>query len=400
MSTEMTVITKLAHDLLVLQQQQSTGELVITPAHAPSVQWRLYFYLGRLVYATGGSHRVRRWYRSVRRYCPDLLNQPEFLTLPSTEEPWEIHRLHDAVSRGWMTAPQAKAIIQSSVQEVLFAFVDPIAPKTEWSPGKFIAQPSFFLSIDQILQEIQDLRAQWLIGSLAYLQEVCPHFSPDLAPNVRYPEQLKQQVSTGVYYSLTRMMQGRKTLWDVAAHLKKPLPALLRSLMPLIRQGIIELQPLADLPNPYGEVAAPAKRLRATKGLIACIDDSPVIGQIMEQLLTPYSYEVLTILNPLQGIATLLERKPDLIFLDLVMPNTNGYELCSFLRKTSAFQNTPIVILTGHDGVIDRVRAKLVGASEFLSKPPESTKVLQVLEKYLSVSPSEPMTMSSRLATT
>ncbi|MBW4522689.1 MAG: response regulator [Scytolyngbya sp. HA4215-MV1] len=400
MATEITVITKLAHDLLVLQQQQSTGELVITPAHSPAVQWRLYFYLGRLVYATGGSHRVRRWYRSIRQYCPDLLNHPEFLTMPPTEEPWEMYRLNYAVRQGWVTTPQAKAIIQSSVQEVIFAFVDPIAPKTEWFPGKFIAQPSVFLSIDQILQDIQDLRAQWLTGSLAHLQELFPCFSPDLAPNVRYPEHLKQQVSNGVYYSLTRLMQGKKTLWDVAIHLKKPLPALLRSLLPLLRQGLIELQSIPDLPNPYGEVGLPVQHARATKGLIACIDDSPVIGQIMEQLLTPYGYEVLTILNPLQGIATLLERKPNLIFLDLVMPNTNGYELCSFLRKTSAFQNTPIVILTGHDGVIDRVRAKLVGASEFLSKPPEPNKVLQVLERYLSVSQPENMLLSTRFATT
>ena len=92
---------------------------------------------------------------------------------------------------------------------------------------------------------------------------------------------------------------------------------------------------------------------------------------------------MLTITNPLQGISILLDRKPDLIFLDLVMPNTNGYELCTFLRKTSAFQNTPIVILTGHDGVIDRVRAKLSGSSEFLAKPPEPDKVLQVVERFL-----------------
>jgi two-component system, chemotaxis family, response regulator PixG len=119
------------------------------------------------------------------------------------------------------------------------------------------------------------------------------------------------------------------------------------------------------------------------RSLIACIDDSPAIGQIMESILSSQGYEVLSILNPLQGISILLERKPDLIFLDLVMPNTNGYELCTFLRKTTSFQETPIIILTGNDGVIDRVRAKLTGASEFLGKPPEPQKVLQMVHKYL-----------------
>ncbi|NJR66580.1 MAG: response regulator [Leptolyngbyaceae cyanobacterium CRU_2_3] len=65
-----------------------------------------------------------------------------------------------------------------------------------------------------------------------------------------------------------------------------------------------------------------------------------------------------------------------------------------FLRKTSVFQDTPIVILTGHDGVIDRVRAKLVGSSEFLAKPPESAKVLQVVQKYLGSNFTEPHSSS------
>jgi chemotaxis family two-component system response regulator PixG len=103
----------------------------------------------------------------------------------------------------------------------------------------------------------------------------------------------------------------------------------------------------------------------------------------MESILQPQGYEVLSILNPLQGISILLERKPDLIFLDLVMPHTNGYELCAFLRKTTSFQETPIIILTGNDGVIDRVRAKLTGASEFLGKPPEAQTVLRTVKKYL-----------------
>ena len=63
--------------------------------------------------------------------------------------------------------------------------------------------------------------------------------------------------------------------------------------------------------------------------------------------------------------------------------NSNGYEICSRLRKVAAFRDTPIVILTGNDGVIDRVRAKVVGATDFLTKPVESELVLEVAQKYL-----------------
>ena len=53
----------------------------------------------------------------------------------------------------------------------------------------------------------------------------------------------------------------------------------------------------------------------------------------------------------LRAIAMLLSRKPDLIFLDLVMPDTNGYEICGQLRKLTYFRQTPIIILTGNDGI-------------------------------------------------
>ncbi|NJR66581.1 MAG: response regulator [Leptolyngbyaceae cyanobacterium CRU_2_3] len=90
---------------------------------------------------------------------------------------------------------------------------------------------------------------------------------------------------------------------------------------------------------PYRPPAAP-QIIAPTpaKTLIACIDDSPLIGETITQILCPMGYEVLTILEPLQSIAALLERKPSLIFLDLVMPSTNGYELCTFYAKPLCFK--------------------------------------------------------------
>ena len=87
----------------------------------------------------------------------------------------------------------------------------------------------------------------------------------------------------------------------------------------------------------------------------------------------------------MQGVGIISIQKPALIFMDVVMPKTNGFALCSFLRKTPHFRETPIVFLTDQDNIIDRTRAKLTGASDFLSKPTNPEQVLQVAQKYLKV---------------
>ena len=66
------------------------------------------------------------------------------------------------------------------------------------------------------------------------------------------------------------------------------------------------------------------------------------------------------------------------------MPNASGYSVCKFLRESPVFENTPIVILTAQDGNIDRVKAKLAGATDFVNKPPEAKTLIPLIKKYLS----------------
>jgi len=105
--------------------------------------------------------------------------------------------------------------------------------------------------------------------------------------------------------------------------------------------------------------------------------------QTLEKILTTANYQFIGINDPLRAIAILLARKPELIFLDLVMPNANGYEICGQLRRLSIFKHTPIVILTGNDGIVDRVRAKMVGSTDFLGKPVNPDQVLSTILKYI-----------------
>jgi two-component system, chemotaxis family, response regulator PixG len=380
---DMTAMTKLTHDLMSLFQQRATGELIVHFKDDTIPVWKLYFYMGRLVYATGGNHSVRRWLRAIKQHSPDCLTNGWINSVTAVDQPWEVDVINQMVAANIITSAQAKLITQSIVQEVMFSLIEQQFVTTQWRPNVQIVQHSAFLSVEQVIADAKQMREGWRGSGLGYLQDWMVQFSPDLAPMLKSPPNLASQVSPATFQSMMRLLQGKLTLWDVCLHMRRPLADVMRVLLPFVRQGVIELQTVPDLPCPCAVPIASNRSMGQVKPLIACIDDSPAIGQIMESILTPQGYEVLSILNPLHGISILLERKPELIFLDLVMPNTNGYELCTFLRKTTSFQETPIIILTGNDGVIDRVRAKLTGASEFLGKPPEPQKVVQIVHKYL-----------------
>ncbi|MHC5850063.1 response regulator [Nostoc sp.] len=135
----------------------------------------------------------------------------------------------------------------------------------------------------------------------------------------------------------------------------------------------------------FAPPAASKAIIDVSRPLVACVDDSPTICRSLEEILTHQGYRFVGIQDSLTAVLNLIKSKPDFIFLDLLMPKVNGYEICSQIRKTPSLKNVPVVILTGKDGIVDRMRAKLVGATDFLGKPVEQDKVLNMLHKYLTV---------------
>lgn len=391
MDNDLTIMTRLFQDLKRIQMLQLSGQLTLQVPQLnqsnPST-WHIYFYLGRVVWATGGLHRNRRWFRSLKQSCPALMN-PEWMqktvtAMMTTDElgHWEIQVIDQAVQAKVMTLEQAKAIVATYVQEVFFCVIDQPNVKCEWSTSKELPQQFVWLDIDQIVRSASLLCSQWRKIVSQNLNDWDFEVSPDLAPVIHNAPELQRLVSPGVFQGLSKVLTGQNTLWDVALMMKKPFIAVVSSLLPFIQDAVICLNEVSDVAFPGYKPPAAIKRVEP-KGLIACIDDSPVIGKELEHILAPLGYEVISILDPLQSLMILLQKRPKLIFLDLVMPNTNGYELCSFLRKSPLFKETPIVMLTGHDGVIDRLRAKVAGSTDFLGKPPEANKVIQTVQKLL-----------------
>jgi twitching motility two-component system response regulator PilG len=129
--------------------------------------------------------------------------------------------------------------------------------------------------------------------------------------------------------------------------------------------------------------AAPPSLVRKTLYTIACIDDSLTVLNSIKSFLDENVFTVVTINDPVKALMQILRSKPDLILLDVEMPNLDGYELCSLLRRHSAFKNTPIIMVTGRTGFIDRAKAKMVRSSGYLTKPFDQSELLKMVFKHI-----------------
>lgn len=356
-------------------------------------KWVFYLYLGRVIYATGGVHAVRRWRRNLAMYCPQVnaqkikeLSQLTGAELEAFQQCWEYQALCQWVEQKLITREQVARMVWSSIAEVLFDVTQVNQVSFLVDHDSTLETQLVLLDVGKLITDVQQKWQKWQDARIA-------DRSPNRAAVIKQPERLQQQTSPATYQSLTALLDGKQTLRDLAVQRKRDVLEITVSLLPYIQAGLVELVAVPDLPSPFpnlqvAKMAAtvppePAGTESSQNFLIACIDDSPAVCQTMEKILTGGGYGFVSVQDPLRAIATLLTRKPDLIFLDLVMPNTNGYEICSQLRKVSFFKTTPIIILTGNDGVIDRFRAKMVGSTDFLGKPVDAETVLATVRKHL-----------------
>ncbi|HEY9768367.1 MAG TPA: response regulator [Coleofasciculaceae cyanobacterium] len=365
-----------------LKESRFSGQLLVFDAQEHT--WVIYLYLGRIVYASGGVHPVRRWRRQLVAYCPERLTKIEELQsalagiAKESRISWEYQLLSIWIDQDKISREQATQVIRASVVEILFDITQAMEVECESIRDNLLTTRLILIDAEQVIKESSKLYSAWQEAKIA-------DRSLDLAPTIRQPEVLKSKTSPQIYQNLSQLLNGRQTLRDLSVRMKRDVVTLTRSLLPYLQLGLVQLVAVDDLALPtstpvLGKLFENKTPRRIT---IACVDDSPLICQTMQSIITEAGYNFVAEMDGLRAIAILLSRKPDLIFLDLVMPNTNGYEICSQLRKLSFFKNTPIVIFTGNGGIVDRVRAKMVGSTDFLGKPVNSEQVLAMINKHI-----------------
>ncbi len=381
-------------------QERFTGSIDVPTVYG---DYRIYFSMGRLAWAKGAQHTQRLWRRNLVRYCPKI-NLSEIQTrqadIPDSREYYQLATL---LHRRLIATEQAIGIIRNTVQEVLFDLLYAISINSEQEspevlvgdlqiksglrPAASCVLPSVFtLDFLETMAVVQHQWQQWREFSDR-------HISPNQALILKDAGNLAKKMGEKAFRNLSALTTGQHTIRDIAWVLRKAPWEVMQIMVSYLNSGSLETANLPDLNQPLGSPFSPAETTETadtiqsifqlpSPPLIACIDDSESHCLTMQSLLQLIGCRFMPIINEVNALPHLLNQVPDLIFLDLLMPVINGYELCSQIRRVKQLANVPVVILTSRNGVVDRARAKLVGASDFLSKPAELDKLQDILDKY------------------
>lgn len=109
------------------------------------------------------------------------------------------------------------------------------------------------------------------------------------------------------------------------------------------------------------------EELQGVKVLV--IDDSKTIRRSAENLLSKEGCDVITATDGFDALAKIADCKPEIIFVDIMMPRLDGYQTCALIKNNAEFKATPVVMLSSKDGLFDKAKGRIVGSDRYITKP-------------------------------
>ena len=113
------------------------------------------------------------------------------------------------------------------------------------------------------------------------------------------------------------------------------------------------------------------------------IDDSKTIRRTAETLLKKVGCEVITAVDGFDALAKIADQKPNIIFIDIMMPRLDGYQTCALIKNNKAFKDTPVIMLSSKDGLFDKAKGRIVGSDQYLTKPFSRDELLGAIRDHM-----------------
>ncbi len=346
----------------------------------PGPYWFVFFVNGQITYAADGKNssllRLRDY---LRRYqAEDALKNRKIDALASSNEP-EYAYLWLLLEEHILTPAQGRSIIQSMVSETLFDLLSLNQGGFVFDTAPGLAPLLTTLEIKPLIAKVMKQVQQW--------KQFHPQlYSPDQCPIIVDDSQLRNTLKTSSYKNLTYWADGKTSVRQLSRYLNRDILTIGRAIYPYVQRGWVQFNHLNQVTSFEANQLPEGKEETHTIHVV-CIDDDRTTGKTVAGFLSDQGCTATIINEPIQALSQVFELKPDLIFCDIAMPQLDGYEICAMLRQSTAFRQTPIIMLTGKDGFIDRVRARMVGATDYLTKPFGKNELLTLLEKYIGSDP-------------
>ncbi|MDJ0746917.1 MAG: response regulator [Xenococcaceae cyanobacterium MO_167.B27] len=383
------ISTNSLFDLLSAETSNFTGKVLVQSSK--NIEWKLYFLLGKLIWIKGGSHYNRSWLRCLIKFCPEINSEELFVDTKHYYECPQYQTLYSLANRKLISKDCIKSIIETRIKDNFFDILQEHRSKGV----KYVLQPNspsnilscgFKPSLVMIdCQKIIKISQKYLsfLGK-AGLQNI----SFNHAPKVLDDKQLQQKVDLKTYGNLMNLFNGKLSLRDLSLRLNKDAIKVGLSLAPYLKQGIVKLIEIPDVANNVTPKQYSSQVLRTGTSspqlTVACIDDSKEVHQMMNKIVIKSGGRLVAIKDEFQVIPSLIEHTPDVIFINIAMPVVNGYELCSQIKRVNKFNQIPIIMLSDNKSISDRMRAKLVGANDFMMKPIKEERVTKIIDKLAS----------------
>jgi twitching motility two-component system response regulator PilG len=115
---------------------------------------------------------------------------------------------------------------------------------------------------------------------------------------------------------------------------------------------------------------------------VMVIDDSNTIRRSAEIFLTQAGCQVLLAEDGFDALSKIADHRPDVIFVDIMMPRLDGYQTCALIKKNAGLAATPVIMLSSKDGLFDRARGRMVGSDEYLTKPFTKDSLLKAVATH------------------
>ncbi len=134
----------------------------------------------------------------------------------------------------------------------------------------------------------------------------------------------------------------------------------------------------------WGDDVSEEQTEPALEGLkIMVIDDSKTIRRTAENLLRKAGCEVITATDGFEALSLVADHRPDLIFVDIMMPRLDGYQTCALIKSNQTYSDTPVVMLSSKDGLFDRAKGRLAGSDQYLTKPFTREELLGAIRRHI-----------------